>query len=113
MNMQGELSASHGPIFAHCVKLNQTQIAKLRLIKYSHSAKKCDMDIRAYLKGEKATLSSMAKKLECSVTTLHGYASGRRSVPLRIVLKVEELTGGQVKPADWILEPGKDRGQAA
>lgn len=113
MNMQGELSASHGSIFAHCAKLNQTHFAKLRLIKFSHSAKKSDMDIRAYLKGEKITLSSMAKELGCSVTTLHGYASGRRSVPLRIVLKVEELSGGQVKPADWLFEAGSNNGVAA
>ncbi|GAA3684565.1 hypothetical protein GCM10022398_29900 [Acetobacter lovaniensis] len=55
----------------------------------------------------------MAKELGCSVTTLHGYASGRRSVPLRIVLKVEELSGGQVKPADWLFEAGKNNGVAA
>jgi DNA-binding transcriptional regulator YdaS (Cro superfamily) len=61
------------------------------------------MDIRAYLKGQKITLSSMAKDLGCSVTTLHGYVSGRRNVPLRVVIKTEELTGGQVKPADWLL----------
>jgi DNA-binding transcriptional regulator YdaS (Cro superfamily) len=70
------------------------------------------MDIRAYLKGEKITLSSMAKDLGCSVTTLHGYVSGRRNVPLRIVIKTEELTGGQVKPADWLIARA-NRGEEA
>lgn len=71
------------------------------------------MDIRAYLRAEKITLSSMARELGCSVTTLHGYASGRRSVPLRIALKVDELTGGQVKPADWLLGAENKNGVAA
>lgn len=71
------------------------------------------MDIRAYLKGKKITLSSMAKDLGCSVTTLHGYVSGRRNVPLRIVIKTEELTGGQVKPADWLPAQASGEEEAA
>lgn len=60
------------------------------------------MDIRTYLKGEKITLSSLAKDLGCSVTTLHGYVSGRRSIPLRIVLRIEKMTEGKVQPSDWL-----------
>lgn len=58
------------------------------------------------------TLSSLAKDLGCSVTTLHGYVSGRRNIPLRFVVKIESLTGGKVKAEDWLDEP-KSEGIAA
>ncbi|MCG4253172.1 helix-turn-helix domain-containing protein [Acetobacter senegalensis] len=48
------------------------------------------------------TLSSLAKDLGCSVTTLHGYVSGRRKIPLHFIVKIEGLTGGKVKALDWL-----------
>lgn len=65
------------------------------------------MDIRSYLKAQKKTLSSLAGELECSVTTLHGYVSGRRPVPLRVVVKVEQLSDGAVCASDWLPESSK------
>lgn len=71
------------------------------------------MDIRSYLKTQKKTLSALAGELGCSVTTLHGYVSGRRPVPLRVVVKVEQLSDGAVQASDWLLATSKDAEIAA
>ncbi|AOW49403.1 helix-turn-helix domain-containing protein [Acetobacter ascendens] len=73
------------------------------------------MDVRTYTKDRGLTLSELAKMLGVSVTTLHGYITGRRGVPVRIVAEVEKISGGLVKAADWLPASGSsfEQGTAA
>lgn len=62
------------------------------------------------------TLTEMARHLGLRVPTLHGYSTGRRSVPLPVAVAIEDLTNGLVtvrelaKPlslqkADFVTKP--------
>lgn len=60
------------------------------------------MEIRSYAKKHGLTLSSFATRIGVSPGTFHDYVSGRRNMPLRMAVAIEDMTEGQVRPSDWI-----------
>lgn len=62
------------------------------------------MQLREYLDKIKATYQDMADKLGIHPQSLKNIACGRRSPGLKLSLKIEELTNGEVTPRE-LAEP--------
>ena len=63
------------------------------------------MQLRAYLTETKTSMTSLAALLGVGVSTVHGWASGRRSPSLIVVQRLRDLTGGAVTVDDWVKPP--------
>lgn len=64
------------------------------------------MNLRDYISNCDASASAIAADLGVAPAYLYQMASGRRSVPARLVMKIKTITGGQVterdlRPHDW------------
>lgn len=54
-----------------------------------------------YLDSAGMTEAAFAAKLGVSQVTINRYVKGKRFPDRDTILRIEELTGGAVKPADW------------
>jgi hypothetical protein len=63
--------------------------------------------LREWLDREGVTVSEFARRLTdagepCTRQRLHVLAAGRHLPRLPLILEVERLTGGAVRPCDWL-----------
>lgn len=52
-----------------------------------------------------------AEKLNVPKQTLSTWINGRKMPRIETIMKIEEATGGKVKPKDWIKQPNKENSQ--
>jgi len=67
-----------------------------------------DMKLSDFLKQPDKTATDLASAVKCEVSTITRLARGERSPSLALALRIEEATGGLVKPADLIFTPSED-----
>ena len=60
------------------------------------------MTITEYLAARDLTLTAFADALGEKVQTVHGWASGRRKPDVLAVAKIEAVTDGAVRAADFV-----------
>ncbi len=66
------------------------------------------MTLREYFDGGRGRLIAMAKELGVSSQFMTQVTGGKRPCPISYVLRIEDMTGGQVtrqelRPCDWHL----------
>lgn len=60
--------------------------------------------LRNFLEKNEITITDFAKKLGCSHAQLSRWISGVNTPSVKVVVDIEELTLGIVKPKDWLIE---------
>lgn len=66
------------------------------------------MRLEEYLKEQCIVKKKFAEKLEVTAQTLDNIISGS-SPRLELALKIEQMTGGKVKPKDLLPPPGQEK----
>lgn len=62
------------------------------------------MTLAEFLKTPAMTKAVLAERLGVSPITINRYLDGSRFPSKETILAVAEITGGEVKPADWFTE---------
>jgi transcriptional regulator with XRE-family HTH domain len=63
-----------------------------------------DMTLSEYLHTADLTHSAFAEKLGVSQVTVHRWVNGKRFPDRDTILRIENVTGRMVRPADWFRE---------
>lgn len=67
------------------------------------------MKLRTYLSEAGISLTRFAAKIGVSVSTVHGWTTGRRVPALETALRIEALTDGRVTTKDLAPVPSKSK----
>lgn len=62
------------------------------------------MTLAEYLRTADLTHSAFAEKLGVSQVTVHRWVNGKRFPDKETILKIEDVTGRMVRPADWFRQ---------
>ncbi|MGN6772509.1 MAG: helix-turn-helix domain-containing protein [Rhizobiaceae bacterium] len=65
------------------------------------------MTLAEYLNSQKMTEAAFADRLNVSQVTVHRYVKGQRFPDRDMILRISELTGARVAPADWFAAAPK------
>lgn len=60
------------------------------------------MHLREYLDRRDESVSAFARRLQRKVTTVHGWATGRRTPDIASALAIERATEGAVRAQDFV-----------
>lgn len=59
-------------------------------------------DFAKWLKSTPMTVSEVAEELDVSVSSIHGLKEGRFPPGLKLALRIERLTEGEILASSWV-----------
>lgn len=71
------------------------------------------MTLAEYILSTGSNATAFAERAGCAVSTITRILGGERLPSLELALRIERLTDGQVKPANFVIEPTRSPESAA